>query len=205
MNAIEIDLAKLPNKQVVLFAADMARLLLPDWKYIRNDDRPEWAIGIAEMYGISRNCYNDKTALRLAEQAVKAAIDATDNLFYEEDWAAARDASRAALFASWTAQAVIHSITRPKQTPLQMGGLVTQYLIPHYTNAANTYEACQPEREWDENWNTKTTLSLAKQIIENKDWAAMPILLDALEDMGCVIDRWFPVGLSHWALYNLRG
>ena len=34
-------------------------------------------------------------------------------------------------------------------------------------------------------WRTDTALALANQVYDNRDFAAMPILADALEDAGC--------------------
>jgi hypothetical protein len=38
---------------------------------------------------------------------------------------------------------------------------------------------------FDPAWRTDTTLSLARQINESRDFSAMPILADALQDAGC--------------------
>jgi hypothetical protein len=39
--------------------------------------------------------------------------------------------------------------------------------------------------EFDPNWRTDTAVSLAKQMCESRDFSAMPILADALQDAGC--------------------
>jgi len=39
--------------------------------------------------------------------------------------------------------------------------------------------------EFDLQWRTDTALSLAKQMYESRDFSAMPILADALQDAGC--------------------
>jgi len=38
---------------------------------------------------------------------------------------------------------------------------------------------------FDSRWRTDTTLSLARQMYESRDFSAMPILADALQDAGC--------------------
>jgi hypothetical protein len=39
--------------------------------------------------------------------------------------------------------------------------------------------------EFDPAWRTDTVLSLAKGMYESRDFSAMPILADALQDAGC--------------------
>jgi len=45
----------------------------------------------------------------------------------------------------------------------------------------------EPRRGWmfDPAWRTDTAVSLAKQMYESRDFGAMPILADALQDAGC--------------------
>ena len=38
---------------------------------------------------------------------------------------------------------------------------------------------------FDSRWRTGTTLSLTRQMYESRDFSAMPILADALQDAGC--------------------
>jgi hypothetical protein len=38
----------------------------------------------------------------------------------------------------------------------------------------------------DPSWRTSTVVALAQQMYESRDFAAMPILADALQDAGCV-------------------
>ena len=40
-------------------------------------------------------------------------------------------------------------------------------------------------RRFDPNWRTDTATSLAKQMYESREFSAMPILADALQDAGC--------------------
>ncbi|MCE9566326.1 MAG: hypothetical protein K8U57_30245 [Planctomycetes bacterium] len=37
-------------------------------------------------------------------------------------------------------------------------------------------------------WRTSTAVALARQLYESRDFSAMPILADALQDAGCDID-----------------
>ncbi|QJW95093.1 hypothetical protein FTUN_2619 [Frigoriglobus tundricola] len=39
--------------------------------------------------------------------------------------------------------------------------------------------------EWQEAWRTDTAIALARQMYESRDFGAMPILADALQDAGC--------------------
>ncbi|WP_239465862.1 hypothetical protein [Gemmata sp. SH-PL17] len=39
------------------------------------------------------------------------------------------------------------------------------------------------------NWHTDTAVTLASQMYESRDFSAMPILADALQDAGCNDDR----------------
>ena len=47
---------------------------------------------------------------------------------------------------------------------------------------------CPPEFSFDPAWRTSTALALAEQMYESRDFAAMPILSDALQDAGCESD-----------------
>jgi hypothetical protein len=38
---------------------------------------------------------------------------------------------------------------------------------------------------FDSNWRTSTAIALAKQMYDSRDFSAMPILADALQDAGC--------------------
>jgi hypothetical protein len=42
-----------------------------------------------------------------------------------------------------------------------------------------------PLPAFDPSWRTSTVLALAKQMYDSRDFAAMPILADALQDAGC--------------------
>ena len=44
---------------------------------------------------------------------------------------------------------------------------------------------CGPGWEFDPAWRTDTAMSLATHIYESREWVAMPILADALQDAGC--------------------
>jgi hypothetical protein len=46
---------------------------------------------------------------------------------------------------------------------------------------------CNPFRPvaFDPNWRTTTSLAIAQQMYDSRDFAAMPILADALQDAGC--------------------
>ncbi|VTR95651.1 Uncharacterized protein (Fragment) OS=uncultured bacterium PE=4 SV=1 [Gemmata massiliana] len=61
--------------------------------------------------------------------------------------------------------------------------LLTEYLQPHLLREVfgNPFRAvaCAPE------WSTDTVLALARGMYESRDFSAMPILADALQDAGC--------------------
>ena len=42
--------------------------------------------------------------------------------------------------------------------------------------------------EFEPAWRTSTVLALARQMYDTRDFAAMPILADALQDAGCDSD-----------------
>ncbi|MBN9120423.1 MAG: hypothetical protein J0I06_14915 [Planctomycetes bacterium] len=50
-------------------------------------------------------------------------------------------------------------------------------------------------------WRTDTAVSLARQMYESRDFSAMPILADALQDAGCdsadVLDHCRNAALTH--------
>lgn len=44
---------------------------------------------------------------------------------------------------------------------------------------------CVNKRTFKRQWRTSTAVALAHEIYNSKDWSAMPILADALQDAGC--------------------
>ncbi|MCE9560793.1 MAG: hypothetical protein K8U57_01935 [Planctomycetes bacterium] len=63
------------------------------------------------------------------------------------------------------------------------------------TSVTNRFKLCGPFREvfgnpfwpvtFDPAWLTSTVVSLAQSMYESRDFSAMPILADALQDAGC--------------------
>src|SRR6266545_5825376 len=68
--------------------------------------------------------------------------------------------------------------TGKEHAPLEM----RQHLIPTYRDIfGNPFRPLAFAREW----RTDTAVALARQMYESRDFSAMPILADALQDAGC--------------------
>src|SRR5262249_31783676 len=58
--------------------------------------------------------------------------------------------------------------------------------LPHVPDYATVFADIEPrESVFLSAWRTDTVLALARQMYESRDFGAMPILADALQDAGC--------------------
>jgi hypothetical protein len=68
---------------------------------------------------------------------------------------------------------------------------------------ALVYEVCNPFRKvkFNKKWRTDTAVTLARTMYEAREFGAMPILADALQDAGCenldILDHCRDVNQSH--------
>jgi hypothetical protein len=85
-------------------------------------------------------------------------------------------AAQAALCRCVLGDPLAHLI--PDPTPTGLGADIDDFLRAH----------CAPFRPAVSSWLTETVLSLARQAYESREFTAMPILADALQDAGCDSD-----------------
>ena len=96
-------------------------------------------------------------------------------------------------------QLSLSSLVTPKIIPTHVAWLVRAALDPAKHAHANKWEDCAPQaglvREifgnpfrpvaFAPDWRTDTTVAVAKQMYESREFSAMPILADALQDAWC--------------------
>jgi hypothetical protein len=96
-------------------------------------------------------------------------------------------------------QLSLTSLVTPRMIPAHVAWLVRAAFDPTKHDNPNKWEDCKPQADLvrdlfgnpyqpvkiDTSWRTDTALSLARTMYENRDFSAMPILADALQDAGC--------------------
>ena len=146
---------------------------------------------------------------RLAEGTATPEELAATRTSLREVWEASLDATRAHFVAPptmWVLPRLINVLTlllsnepdgaaRNLVTPLSIvhPGEPIPLLTPEETqNCCGLLREICGDRggvlrppEWQDSWRTDTALALARQMYEARDFSAMPILADALQDAGC--------------------
>lgn len=74
-----------------------------------------------------------------------------------------------------------------------------------WTNVTKLYQQTQPNVPFHKHYRTPDTIGLAREINETKDFGLMPLLADAIMDLGAENTDSIRKGkgLSNWALYHL--
>ena len=99
-------------------------------------------------------------------------------------------------------QLSLNSLVTPRVIPEHIAWLVRAALDPAKHDRANKWEECAPQANLARDifgnpfrpvtfaaaWRTDTAVSLAQGMYERRDFSAMPILADALQDAGCDSD-----------------
>src|SRR5262245_6745956 len=100
-------------------------------------------------------------------------------------------------------QLSISSLTTPKIIPTHIAWLVRAAFHPNRWDGENKWGNCKPQADlvreilgnphqpvkFDKSWRTDTAIQLAKRMYESREFSAMPILADALQDAGCDNDE----------------
>jgi len=126
-----------------------------------------------------------RTAYREIRLATQGRLDREVSRFAE----AAQAAFEAARLAPYTVHACAAAVAAANAGPTGLA------------DVAAIYAACVRQGEylvgiagpgWSlrPGWRTTTTVALARQIDAARDWAALPVLADALEDTGCDAADW---------------
>jgi hypothetical protein len=103
----------------------------------------------------------------------------------------------------WLLRLSVHSLTGSKVVPGYVARLVRTATEPEkYADGTDQWQAC-PEQatlardifgnpfrpvSFDPTWRTSTALAIAKGMYESRDFGAIPILADALQEAGCAND-----------------
>jgi hypothetical protein len=96
-------------------------------------------------------------------------------------------------------QLSLGSLVTPKMLPMHIAWLVRAAFEPSMWQHANKWEECKPQADlvreifgnpfkpvtFAKAWRTDTVLTLAHTMYESREFSAMPILADALQDAGC--------------------
>jgi hypothetical protein len=99
-------------------------------------------------------------------------------------------------------QLSLDSLVTPKMIPTHIAWLVLAAFEPSKWDHANKWEDAKPQADlvreifgnpyrpvaFAPEWRTDTAVSLARAMYESRDFGAMPILADALQDASCESD-----------------
>ena len=161
------------ERKLRLFAAACARAV---WDHVPEGWMRE-AVGCAERYADGRAAMEEVGRYRDFLQAMTRR-DATPEQL--ELVFGAKKAVYAAVFASVFGTGVAHTLTRaavwrafPERHALLPALIRDLFGNPHRPAAV------------DPRWLTSAVVDLARTIYDSRDFAAMPILADALEEAGC--------------------
>ena len=143
-------------------------------KHLITDKRSLKALEIAELYA---DGLTTEEELQIAHQnvvvpdyaayAVTAADSATNAVYYAS-------VGSAIIIYDCTSAAVAYTVTA-----------VSFYNRLKEQEYQSTILEIMLEHNFEHNWKNDTTTHIAKSIYQNKNWHDMPILADALEDVGC--------------------
>lgn len=184
------ELYKLPAKQIAFFALDVARAF---W-----DER--------EFQNVSTNFGNELWQMALSYmdggKSRSDLINATNefyHVYYDEGTRVLVDAVFCVADYEGYLNGAVVSCHRSLSGAFSFG--MEDSVIKRYFN-----DALNNGVEFSPLWRTPDTLGLAKEIVTNRDFTLMPVLADAITDLGCddVTAVRDGKGLSNWALFHLR-
>lgn len=114
------------------------------------------------------------TAVEVAERhADGLSTDAALRQAWHDGWVARDDLRGATAAATTAARAAAHAARAHARAAMReyQGGLLVSLVGPGWKFAPG--------------WRTHTAVALASHIYESREWVALPILADALQDAGC--------------------
>ena len=183
-SAIGVAVAKLGHRRQRLLASAMCRAL---WKWV-SDATVTAALEANDQFA---DTGKTKAALKRARKSLEnARLELGDPAADYLAWQPNAEVHRALWAASFACSenAVGGTVHHAVQTLCNSDGLslygARRTLYPVFREVAGPAPpfAIAPE------WRTDTAVLLAKQMYESRDFSAMPILADALQDAGCDSD-----------------
>jgi hypothetical protein len=183
---------RVSDRKLRLYAVACCRRL----PHVLADERCRSAVEVAERYADGRA---EGAELATAEDATK---DATNRQGTDSPaaWAVTANAGEAARMAALFAS--VDSDAGREEEAVAQAALLRCILGNHFHPVT-----------FSPSWRTHTVLSLARQMYESRDFSAMPILADALQDDGCdnedVLPHCRDTSLTHvrgcWVMDELLG
>jgi len=176
-------------------------------------ESPAWLLYTAKQLKILKprkamlfacGCYRlvwDKIALAHVRATVEMAEEKADRKVKPEELRRAPGYTRG--LATYDTQNLIQSsvssLVTPKMIPTHVAWRVRAAIDPAKHESANDWAACKPQADlvrdifgnpfrpvaFDPAWRTDTAVALARQMYDSREFGAMPILADALQDAGC--------------------
>jgi hypothetical protein len=170
--------APLPSERKLrLFACACVRRA---W-YLLTDERSRRAIETAELYAdgqVTRRKLDGagRAARRAEGRAAEAAGHAAELKLH---WCAVLDQEHRLIFVTAAVEGAIDALCGPSATKVRREQKVQAALLRDVLGNPFRPVTFAPA------WRTDTAVSLARQMYEARDFSALPILADALQDAGC--------------------
>ena len=159
------------HRKLVLFAVACCRRIESRW----NDPRVRAAVEAAERHCDART-NEERSAMKPVRLAIRANLEwARSELGVLAKAVAGKSGFDAARGCSWWASYIVGGATlhseeeRFAQAPLLRDIIGDPFRLLRFKSA----------------WRTSTAVAVARQMYESREFGAMPILADALQDAGC--------------------
>jgi hypothetical protein len=149
-------------------------------------------------------CYRliwDKICLPTIREVVEKAEERADRKLSQRELSQYRypDGDPAHGTIDWYLLLSAPSLVTPKVIPTHITWLIRAALEPEKHEDCNKWERCKPQADlvreifgnpfhpvsFNPSWRTTDAVGVARSMYDARDFAAMPILADALEDAGC--------------------
>jgi hypothetical protein len=181
-DALGDEVAALGPRRTRLLAAALCRDLLPN---LWSDDW-ETASAALDAVEVFADTGKTKVALRRARQAVRAARAKIDAGQGYEHWL--KRSGRGILWAVEVAaseNAVVFAVRAVYDAVNALEDLREETIRRRLYGPYRDIAGLPHGLVFDPAWRTSTVLALAERMYESRDFGAMPILADALQDAGC--------------------
>ncbi|VTR94621.1 Uncharacterized protein (Fragment) OS=uncultured bacterium PE=4 SV=1 [Gemmata massiliana] len=165
------------------------------WSYL-SDPRSQEAVRGAELYA-------DGQITQQALSSVQVGADRAMRPWSERNFVGTGPLERAGIFRAWVSSSAAKAVARPTNFLNNLARSIreaTHYALlaefgDRYTLGPGRTQHGDLLRDvfgnpfrpivFSPDWRTSTTTTLAAQMYESRDFSALPILADALQDAGC--------------------
>jgi hypothetical protein len=170
-NLFELERRHASARKLRLFCCACVRRI---WRQLADSEASRRAVEVAELFADERVGWSELVVVEKESQAVNGNTPKKRNSQRAAAWCASEE-----MDAVSVARSVAEgSVQGSRKTHTRERCAQVSLLRDIFGNPFRPVTFC-PE------WRTDTAVSLARQMYESRDFSAMPILADALQDAGC--------------------